>query len=90
VARLGPPADRVEIGAVIAEIAVDAVIHQALKRLVHHVGRAEVHVRDPHRDAVLGRDAATCLHPVPLAAMGAPPLDNFVEIHVIPLRLPAG
>jgi hypothetical protein len=48
-ARLHPPADRVEIGAVVAEIAKDAVFGHLSQRLLDRLGGGEVHVRDPHR-----------------------------------------
>ena len=77
-----PPADRVEIGAVIAEIAVDPVAQLRLDRVLDAGRGAKVHVGDPHGNAVLRIDPVKGLHLVPFRTMGSHAVDDVVKTHI--------
>ena len=74
-----PPANGGTIGAIVAEIAVDAMGVHRRNGIGHHLGRAKFHIRHPHRQTVLGGDAVEPFHHVPFDAMGTAAVDHFVE-----------
>ena len=76
-----PPCDRVLGSAVVAEVAVDPMVNQSAQCLFSSLRRSEVHVRDPHGDALGGRNAEKAFHHVPFHAVGAAAVDDLVEIH---------
>jgi hypothetical protein len=82
VPRRHPPADRVQIFAVVAEIAVDPVVQHLLQCVLNHLRRAELHVRDPHGEAIVRLQAVKRFQHVPLAAMGPGTGDGSIEGHV--------
>ena len=80
-AGLHPPADRRQIGGIVAEIAVDAMGQQPVKRGLNARWRAKIHIRHPHRKATVGGHAKHRLHRVPFDGMGAKAVDRSVEGH---------
>jgi hypothetical protein len=81
VPRVHPPPDRGQILAVVTEIAVYPVIKHLLKRILHHLRRAKVHVCHPHRDPGIARHTIKRLHLVPLCTVGVPAVDDLVKTH---------
>ena len=82
VAGLHPPPDCVQIGGVIAEIAIYAMPRHLLDRLLHTGRRVEFHIGNPHRKAGIGRNAVNPYHHVPFDGMAAPAVDRLVEVHL--------
>ena len=76
-----PPDDRGLVFSVIAKIAIDAMRRHRLQRMLNGGGGSEIHIGNPHGDAVHGRHAAERLHVVPFVAMGAAPVDRVVKAH---------
>ena len=76
-----PPANRVFVRRFIAVIAIDALILHFGDRIRHTLRRAEIHISDPHRNAIVRWHAIDRLHHVPFHGMGAKAIDDFVEIH---------
>lgn len=88
VPALHPSGNRGGVGRVVAVVAVHAMRGQFVQRLVHRRGRAEIHVRNPHGQPVIRRDAKALLDRVPFAAMGPAPVNHLVEIeHATPQAL---
>ena len=76
-----PPTNRISIGSVVSEISHDTMVCLIVDRFAYAIGRGKVHIRDPHCEAIIGRNAVDGLHLVPLDVMGAATVDDFVEIH---------
>ena len=80
VALLFPVHEGLVVGKGGKGIAVGVHLRQGAHGFPHAVGAAEIHVRHPHGDEVVGAEAH--LHAVPLGAAGAPPVPIILLLKI--------
>ena len=51
--------------------------------VLHAGGRLKFHIRNPHRNAVIGAYTKDAVHVVPFVTMGATAVGDLVEIHML-------